>query len=264
MEEDFSKYNGKGTILRKAQLRMLAILLEVDKICKKHDIRYWLDFGTLLGAVRHGGFIPWDDDVDITVFRKDYKKLCSILKKELPDQLVMQDRTTEKNYAARYAKVRDRNSYVENINEGPRLKEEGIFIDIFYIEKVGFIGMKKVVDFFYGRCFRRIRGIAVRKKYEPVIAYCLWPFINSIILTLRILSKIIPNDLYSYSYGIPFFTRCRGKDILPLKTVHFEGISFPVPNNQENYLRLHYGDYMKIPPVDKRAIHSTKIEFKRR
>ena len=67
MEEDFSKYNGEGTMLRKAQLRMLDILVEVDKVCKRHNIPYWVDYGTLLGAVRHGGFIPWDDDLDISM-----------------------------------------------------------------------------------------------------------------------------------------------------------------------------------------------------
>ena len=82
--EDFSKYNGEGTILRKAQLRMLDMLIEVDKICRKYNIQYWLDFGTLLGAVRHQGFIPWDDDLDICVLRKDYKRLRKVLIAELP------------------------------------------------------------------------------------------------------------------------------------------------------------------------------------
>ena len=89
--EEFSKYNGEGTPLRMAQLRMLAILVEVDKICRKHNITYWLDYGTLLGAVRHKGFIPWDDDVDICVMRKDYDKLRKYLQQELPEQFVFTD-----------------------------------------------------------------------------------------------------------------------------------------------------------------------------
>ena len=84
--EDFSKYNGEGTMLRKAQLRMLDILIAVDKICRKHNIPYWLDYGTLLGAVRHGGFIPWDDDLDISMMKEDYDRFLTIASKELPEQ----------------------------------------------------------------------------------------------------------------------------------------------------------------------------------
>ena len=75
MIEDFSVYNGENTELRKAQMRMLEILVHVSAICDTHAISYWIDYGTLLGAVRHKGFIPWDDDLDISVLKKDYKKL---------------------------------------------------------------------------------------------------------------------------------------------------------------------------------------------
>ena len=78
MNEDFSIYNGEGTLLRQAQLRMLNILLEVDKICRKNNLSYWIDYGTLLGAVRHKGYIPWDDDIDISMPSDDYKKFTEI------------------------------------------------------------------------------------------------------------------------------------------------------------------------------------------
>lgn len=77
------RYNPDGSILRKQQLRMLEMLQYIDFVCKKHNIRYWLCSGTLLGAVRHGGFIPWDDDVDIEMLREDYKRLVRILKRTL-------------------------------------------------------------------------------------------------------------------------------------------------------------------------------------
>ena len=72
------KYNPDGSDLRRIQLRVLEILKIIDSICKKHDILYWLEGGALLGAVRHGGFIPWDDDIDIQILRKDRKKLKKI------------------------------------------------------------------------------------------------------------------------------------------------------------------------------------------
>ena len=79
-----ARFNPDGSLLRRQQLRMLDILLEVDKICKKHDIRYWLSSGTLIGAMRHDGFIPWDDDLDIEMLRSDYVRLMKVLPSELP------------------------------------------------------------------------------------------------------------------------------------------------------------------------------------
>lgn len=67
-----AEYNPDGSLLRRQQMRMLEILLHIDKICKENNIPYWLSSGTLLGAVRHEGFIPWDDDVDIEMMREDY------------------------------------------------------------------------------------------------------------------------------------------------------------------------------------------------
>ena len=81
--------------LRRLQLRMLDILMEIDKVCRRNSIRYWLDFGTLLGAVRHGGFIPWDDDLDIAVHDEDYDRFLACCAKELPEWLVVQTEITE-------------------------------------------------------------------------------------------------------------------------------------------------------------------------
>ena len=87
--EDFSRYNGENTKLRKAQLCMLDILIQFDKVCRNNNISYWLDGGTLLGAVRHQGFIPWDDDLDVCIQSKDYPKLREALIKELPKRYVL-------------------------------------------------------------------------------------------------------------------------------------------------------------------------------
>ena len=86
------RFNPEGSLLRRQQMRMLEILLEVDKICKKHDIPYWLSSGTLIGAMRHDGFIPWDDDLDIEMLRKDYVRLMAVLPKELPSWLALRYR----------------------------------------------------------------------------------------------------------------------------------------------------------------------------
>ena len=81
-EELRARFNPEGSLLRRQQMRMLEILLEVDKICKRHNIPYWLSSGTLIGAMRHDGFIPWDDDLDIEMMRTDYLRLMKVLPSE--------------------------------------------------------------------------------------------------------------------------------------------------------------------------------------
>ncbi|EYE54801.1 LicD family protein, partial [Bacteroides fragilis] len=108
--EDLNRYNKEGSDLRKLQYRMLELLEVLDKICKKHNLPYWLEGGTLLGAVRHGGFIPWDDDLDVQMLRSDYKKLLKILPKELPGNIALQTFKTDKGYYRYVAKLRDLNS----------------------------------------------------------------------------------------------------------------------------------------------------------
>ena len=135
-EELRARFNPDGSMLRRQQMRMLEILLEVDKICKKHDIRYWLSSGTLIGAMRHNGFIPWDDDLDIEMMRADYLRLMKVLPSELPDWLALQNDKTDPNYFYFYAKVRDRRSRMLEQNGYDRLwQEQGIYIDIFPMEK---------------------------------------------------------------------------------------------------------------------------------
>ncbi len=106
--------------------RQLYILDEVVKICEKHGLTYWLDGGTLLGAVRHKGFIPWDDDIDIGLMREDYDVLLPLLEKELPPELGVQSRKSDKKYKLPFVKVRDRYSKIED-----NFEFNGIFIDIF-------------------------------------------------------------------------------------------------------------------------------------
>jgi lipopolysaccharide cholinephosphotransferase len=261
MEEDFSKYNGEGTLLRKAQLRMLDILIAVDKICRKHNICYWLDGGTCLGAVRHGGFIPWDDDVDIAVMRKDYYKLCAILKKELPDNLVFQDKTTDKNYPSLFAKVRDRQSWLAIKGDKGKEKEKGLYIDIFPIEK-GTKQIKAFVDFFYRRAFRRLHGLAAN-KFELIVAGLVWLPACCLVYAARFFSFLLPKDALIYAYGVTTLKhyQLNKKDFLPAKPIIFEGKTFMGPANPDGYLKRLYGDYMKIPPPEKRQFHAVEMKI---
>ena len=132
--EDFSEYNGEGTTLRRIQLRLVDILVEIDKICRKHDINYWIDFGSLLGAVRHGGFIPWDDDIDVAMPTDDMHRFLEIAPKELPDFLFLQTRETEPNFRRTLRRVRDNNSLFITKNEDfTKEYHKGLYIDLFEV-----------------------------------------------------------------------------------------------------------------------------------
>lgn len=258
--EDLSRYNADGTILRRAQLRMLDILLVVDGICQKHNIPYFLDGGSCLGAVRHKGFIPWDDDLDISVMRKDFLKLRKILPKEIPSNLVYQDETTDRNYCMKIAKVRDKNSIMHDFDGESKLAEIGIFLDIIPYEPILSFRLKKFIDAIYGRCFRRIKNFS-DSKIEKVIAYLLWIPSISLVYSARILAALFNSQKISHVYGWAAYNSVNRKDVFPCKTIEFEDKQIYVPKNPDLFLKRLFGDYMQIPPEGKREIHATKIEF---
>lgn len=252
----------KNKTLRKAQLRMLSIVIEIHKICIKHNIRYWLDYGTLLGAKRHDGFIPWDDDLDISVELKDYDKLCEVLKKELPDDLKLQDRSTEEFYPLGFAKVRDQNSFIHDEYADTHIKDKGLYVDIFPVER-GSIILKQAIHFFYFRLVFNVKFKDAKKgKTSKLIPKLVWPCIYFAIKIARSLKFMSPKDQLIGAYGTVglYWTRFNKKDIFPLKKTEFEEHKLLVPNNADQHLKKIYGDYMKMPPVEDRKVHATKIE----
>ena len=261
MSEDFSKYNGEGTILREAQNRMLEVLIEVDKICRKHNIPYWLDGGTLLGAVRHGGFIPWDDDLDIALMRNDYKKLCEIFKRELPDNLAFQDSHNDRAHSFKRAKVRDKYSYVDEGLPKGTLKEEGLFIDIFPVEK-GTLRMKKIIDVKYRTAFRMLRR-TYGNGFDHFKSFLTYPIYSVAVFFMRLYAHFVKSDALVYAFGC--FTASNPQlyksYFFPVQEMEFENHKFLVPANPDAYLKAFYGNYMQIPPEEKRLVHSGKIEI---
>lgn len=121
--------------LRACQLRQLEILKEIDRICQKHHIEYWLDGGSLLGAVRHQGFIPWDDDIDIAMSVEDERRFEEVAPKELPPHLFLQSPMTDPGSNEPIVKIRDLNSlYIEPGDSFALPYAKGIFVDIFPME----------------------------------------------------------------------------------------------------------------------------------
>ena len=259
MTEDFSKYNPDGSTLRKAQLRMLDTLIEVDKICRRHKIEYFLASGTLLGAVRHGGFIPWDDDLDICIRREDWPRMRAVLQEELPQSLCCQDWTTEKNYPLSIAKVRDKNSIFDEPHSH-MVKERGIYIDIFFVEPSVPKWLRDPLDFVYVRCIRGVNNYSER-FIEKFLGYICYPFAYLAICLCRLWTKIRKSTMFGRQYGYISKLFVHKDVIFPVREIQFEGHTFMAPNNTDEFLCTLYGDYMQIPPEDKRVTHLATITF---
>lgn len=265
MTEDLSKYNPEGSELRKLQLKMLDILVTVTSIAEKHRIPYWLSGGTLLGAARHRGFIPWDDDIDIELMRSDYKKLLKILRTELPHDLYLQT-PCDKGYRLLFSKVRDRHSVVHEEDDNlDRYTEKGVYIDIFPEER-SYKWLKNFVDFFYGRAYRRIkRGQPFHSGsyfVEYSVALIMYPLGIALKYIARLICSITKPDNILHSYGIGNTTNHHASYMFPTGTIVFEGRTFSAPANADAYLCKQYGNYMQIPPKDKRATHFLKVTYK--
>ena len=117
--------------MRKVQLTQLEIAKEIKRVCEENDIRYFLADGTFLGAVRHKGFIPWDDDMDFGMLRADYEKFCRIAPSKLKPEYCLQTWYTDPNYSLPFGKVMKRGTVYLESKKTRRLKENGFYVDIF-------------------------------------------------------------------------------------------------------------------------------------
>lgn len=235
------RYNPEGSLLRKGQMRMLDILKAVDKICRAHDIPYWLSSGTLLGAVRHGGFIPWDDDLDIEMLREDYLRLLPLLRKELPEQFMLHDRVTDKDYPHLYAKVRDKNSCIEE-DSAVEMKYKGCFIDIFLLEKSPYPLYRIANRLYVNLCHHKVR----RYRWLYNLNYS---FLTRILFPLfrKWVSLFHKGSNYHHTFGMIYKAERCPEDLFPLTEIPFEDGIFYAPMNAHHYLTRMFGDYMQLP-----------------
>ena len=259
------RFNPEGSLLRRQQMRMLEILLEVDKICKRHDIKYWLSSGTLIGAMRHQGFIPWDDDLDIEMMRSDYLRLMKVLPSELPDWLALQNNDTDPNYFYFYAKVRDKRSRMLEQNGYDRIwQEQGIYIDIFPMEQHP-IWIHNLTEKTVGHMYKIWRTSTddtkaikqVRRIFNINNRY-FFPFLRALLSPVHLFTF---SQLITSGMGIPFHNPRYAEEIFPLTTHEFEGYQLPVPGNADAHLRHIFGDYMQLPDLNKLALHVGELEF---
>jgi len=246
--------------LRKVQLRAVEILAEVDRICRKHNLRYWIDYGTLLGYMRHnGGFIPWDDDLDIDMPSEDYRKFIEIAKTELDSKYFLQTQESDptSEVGSGNLRIRDNNSlYVFNFQDFRKPCHKGIFIDIFeFVEqpKMAYKPWRYIMrrcsfayNFFYYNPQLNFHNIVCYFWYP--IQYCIFKTIWKLLPKNK--ERLSPTP-ETYGNGKPYDTNY----LYPLQEIEFEGLKVFAPKDIHKRLTDIYGDYMKLPDEKQRRQH---------
>lgn len=266
----------KQLTINELKIIELNILIKIDKICRTNKISYSLCGGTLLGAVRHKGFIPWDDDIDITMTRSNYDKFVDYMKNNTVEGLKLID-CDSKNYGYMFSKVCDthtklvehHNKFVENL---------GVFVDIFpvdYLDDTFELSNKIMASFRFKKylltCWnwKRFYINKAKNRKRQVIRFIF--FIMSRFASRQRLIKKMNDRISMLSqerrYSGCLFGSYDSKDIFETKMftklcdIEFEGHLFMCFQEYDEYLRKLYGDYMKLPPKEKQITHHTFDAF---
>ena len=257
---------------KKLQGEILSLLVEFDRICRKHNIEYFLACGTLLGAVRHHGFIPWDNDGDVEMRRSEYNRLVKACEEEENDRFFFQDWSTDKEYRWPYGKLRIKNTNYRRPNQMMLKHKDGICIDVFVLDdlpesylvqklmefgalvcrKIGWspVGATCVPNLFQRTLFKIASGIPyrlVKKLYEGIVSW--------------------HHDDNSTAVGF-FNTGMGNVDEFIFQRewyrerieLDFEGHKFFAPKGYDGILQRKYHNYMELPPKEKQ-IGSSEAEY---
>ena len=256
--------------MRKVKKVELEILQEFECVCEMLNLRWYAGYGTVLGAIRHKGFIPWDDDVDVLMPRKDYEIFCKKAQELLPEKYFVQTLETEEEYYQPFAKVRrsdttfwEKGTEHDNINHG-------IYIDIFPLDGYP-------TKWFAEKLFMIKRIIYNNFLYEDGDLNCLSGYRKVFAVLYRVFrgkltrkeaafkkEKLVKKVAYDEAEIVSCMVEDTPKAEAVLKSVYGEGLNVPfedreikVPTETHEYLTRLYGSYMEFPPEDKRIpIHS--------
>jgi len=257
-------------MLRQLQLIQLEILVELDRICAKHNITYSIDGGTLLGAVRHKGFIPWDDDIDVIMLRDEYEKFFEVCKTELDrNSFFLQEHRTDPFYRVGYTRIRRKNTVYVRAGQEHMKHKTGVLIDIFILDNTPNSYLLKNIHRALCFCFRKTlwsaSGKIVSKNFMVRGLYAVLSLLpaNFAFGGFDTLAKISNKKQtylvkhYAMTYPTPkvngFGTPANLMN--DFTRLEFEGSMFMAVADYEQYLKLLYGDYMTLPPPEKQKPH---------
>ena len=249
--------------LNEIHLLELDILKYIDMICEENEIHYSLAYGTLLGAIRHKGFIPWDDDIDIFMLREDYDKFINVLSKERNGRYALMSLNNDKNYCYDYAKVVDTSTRIE-MDDIVCNENDGLWVDVFPLDRISRLPIiHKYFIVFFVICNSLSLHFHFPRKKRSYIWYPLWMVAR--IFGPRFFAKII-DALAKIGRNNKYVGRIGGASIrknyyfkrewcFPITKVSFEGYEFQAFGEYDKLLKFEFGDYMELPPVDKRISH---------
>lgn len=252
----------------------LNLLSEFQKVCNRHGLHFWLDSGTLLGAVRHKGYIPWDDDIDVAMFRNDYDRLVSIAKKEFKKPFIFQTAYTEKDFVRGHAQLRDSRTSAIIPVEIYKEFNQGVFIDIFVLDgvtndaakvqsqKTRAANIRKRLELL-ATPLQTINRNDWLKKAQAALYKLIYPTMKAkgrLYAKYENIFKETPADTCEFidknAFTMPF--RKIDKHIYD-NTIYmdFEYLKLPVPRGYDKLLKIFYGDYMT--PVMAPSMHGNLI-----
>lgn len=256
--------------LRKWQMKLLEILVYFRDFCEAHHLRFYLSAGTCLGAIRHKGFIPWDDDLDVQMPRPDYEKLIEIWNKEADTSRFVCSVTT-KDYCSRFpmAVIRSVNTtciYDHSVNDDFC---QGLKIDVEFLDGVPDNAFKKSLTKQYARLLALLRAQRVPNRmpfYVQALArFVLFACPKSLLWRITVfLENQIKRVPFDGDCNWVRYLSCDGAPrscFDSTKWVEFEGEKMPIPGGYDLYLKNAYGDYMKLPPEASRQPATDNLVF---
>lgn len=252
--------------LRELQLCQLDIALDIKQICEENHINYFLIGGTLLGAVRHKGFIPWDDDLDIGMLRSDYEKFIQVCTSKLPDHLFLQTWDTDPYYGFSFAKIMLKGTTFQEEFAATSKAKAMIFVDVFPFDNMPDLKKQQerqfTVSSFWGRLLLHKQGYDVASRSKNKVLHRILKIVSCLFSKDGIKRKIIQAQQKYANYDtknvINSGSSYRLKEYfeksgVSTEVMTFEGYDFNVPIGWKQLLTNMYGDYMQLPPIEKRG-----------